>query len=38
MYPGFATRWLRQMQDFPFSDYVAVARDAHAAIGARVGA
>jgi cation diffusion facilitator CzcD-associated flavoprotein CzcO len=26
MYPGFATQYLRQMQDFRFSDYEAVAR------------
>ena len=28
MYPGFATQYLRQMQDFRFSDYEAVERDA----------
>jgi cation diffusion facilitator CzcD-associated flavoprotein CzcO len=28
MYPGFATQYLRQMRDFRFGDYVAVARDA----------
>jgi hypothetical protein len=27
MYPGFATQYLRQMQDFRFSDYEAAARD-----------
>ena len=28
MYPGFATQYLRQMRDFRFADYDAVARDA----------
>ncbi len=28
MYPGFATQYLRQMRDFRFGDYQAVARDA----------
>ena len=28
MYPGFATQYLRQMQEFRFSDYEAVERDA----------
>ena len=28
MYPGFATQYLRQMRDFRFDDYDAVARDA----------
>jgi cation diffusion facilitator CzcD-associated flavoprotein CzcO len=28
MYPGFATQYLRQMRDFRFSDYLAVAHDA----------
>ncbi len=27
MYPGFATQYLRQMRDFRFGDYEAVARD-----------
>jgi len=35
MYPGFATQYLRQMRDFRFGDYEAVAHDA---IGARVQA
>ncbi|WP_036437937.1 NAD(P)/FAD-dependent oxidoreductase [Mycobacterium sp. URHB0044] len=30
MYPGFATQYLRQMRDFRFSDYDAVARDVRA--------
>jgi hypothetical protein len=30
MYPGFATQYLRQMQDFRFEDYEAVVRvDSH---------
>ena len=29
MYPGLATQYLRQMRTFRFSDYTAVARDAH---------
>jgi cation diffusion facilitator CzcD-associated flavoprotein CzcO len=32
MYPGFATQYLRQMRDFRFADYQAVARDAHARV------
>ncbi|MDT5056792.1 MAG: epsilon-lactone hydrolase [Mycobacterium sp.] len=36
MYPGFATQHLRQMRDLRFADYDAVARDAHAGIGARI--
>ncbi len=32
MYPGFATQYLRQMRDFRFTDYDAVAHHA----GARV--
>lgn len=32
MYPGFATQYLRQMRDFRFGDYDAVARDARAAV------
>lgn len=35
MYPGFATQYLRQMRDFRFGDYDAVARDAHTVTGAR---
>lgn len=38
MYPGFATQYLRQMRDFRFADYDAVARDAHAGLGARLQA
>jgi cation diffusion facilitator CzcD-associated flavoprotein CzcO len=38
MYPGFATQYLRQMRDFRFADYDAVARDAQAGIGARIRA
>jgi cation diffusion facilitator CzcD-associated flavoprotein CzcO len=38
MYPGFATQYLRQMRDFRFGDYHAVARDAHPGIGARSSA
>jgi cation diffusion facilitator CzcD-associated flavoprotein CzcO len=30
MYPGFATQYLRQMRDFRFADYDAVAREAGA--------
>ena len=30
MYPGFATQYLRQMRDFRYSDYEAVASDVHA--------
>jgi hypothetical protein len=32
MYPGFATQYLRQMRDFRFADYQAVARAAHARV------
>jgi cation diffusion facilitator CzcD-associated flavoprotein CzcO len=35
MYPGFATQYLRQMREFRFADYDAVAREAHAGIGTR---
>jgi hypothetical protein len=28
MYPGFATQYLRQMREFRFGDYTAVAHDA----------
>jgi cation diffusion facilitator CzcD-associated flavoprotein CzcO len=38
MYPGFATQYLRQMRDFRFGDYDAVAREAHTGIGARSSA
>ena len=38
MYPGFATQYLRQMRDFRFADYAAVAHDAHAGVGARIRA
>jgi cation diffusion facilitator CzcD-associated flavoprotein CzcO len=38
MYPGFATQYLRQMRDFRFDDYHAVARRAHAGVGARSSA
>lgn len=38
MYPGFATQYLRQMRDFRYGDYHAVARDAHTGIGARIRA
>ena len=38
MYPGFATQYLRQMRDFRFADYDAVARDAHAGVDARLRA
>jgi cation diffusion facilitator CzcD-associated flavoprotein CzcO len=38
MYPGFATQYLRQMRDFRFADYDAVAQDAHAGLGARLRA
>ncbi|WP_319456528.1 MULTISPECIES: NAD(P)/FAD-dependent oxidoreductase [unclassified Mycobacterium] len=30
MYPGFATQYLRQMRDFRFADYLAVASDVRA--------
>jgi hypothetical protein len=32
MYPGFATQYLRQMRDFRFGDYVAMARGARVPI------
>jgi cation diffusion facilitator CzcD-associated flavoprotein CzcO len=38
MYPGFATQYLRQMRDFRFGDYDAVAREAHTGIAARSSA
>jgi cation diffusion facilitator CzcD-associated flavoprotein CzcO len=38
MYPGFATQYLRQMRDFRFGDYHAVARGAQAGIGVRSSA
>ena len=38
MYPGFATQYLRQMRDFRFGDYDAVAREAHTGIGTRSSA
>jgi hypothetical protein len=34
MYPGFATQYLRQMRDYRFEDYDAIARHAHADVGA----
>ena len=37
MYPGFATQYLRQMRDFRFGDYEAVARDAAVPRGHVVG-
>jgi cation diffusion facilitator CzcD-associated flavoprotein CzcO len=37
MYPGFATQYLRQMREFRFADYHAVAHDAQT-VGARVRA
>jgi cation diffusion facilitator CzcD-associated flavoprotein CzcO len=37
MYPGFATQYLRQMREFRFADYDAVAHDAQT-VGARVRA
>jgi cation diffusion facilitator CzcD-associated flavoprotein CzcO len=33
MYPGFATQYLRQMREFRFGDYDAVARHAPAVVG-----
>jgi len=36
MYPGFATQYLRQMREFRFADYHAVARDAQVGIGTGV--
>ena len=36
MYPGFATQYLRQMRDFRFGDYHAVAHEAPSGIGARI--
>jgi cation diffusion facilitator CzcD-associated flavoprotein CzcO len=38
MYPGFATQYLRQMRDFRFADYEAVAHDARPGVGARLRA
>jgi len=38
MYPGFATQYLRQMRDFRFDDYAAVAHDVRAGSGARSSA
>lgn len=38
MYPGFATQYLRQMRDFRFGDYDAVARDTHTGVGTRIRA
>jgi hypothetical protein len=38
MYPGFATQYLRQMRDFRFDDYAAVARDVRTGSGARSSA
>jgi cation diffusion facilitator CzcD-associated flavoprotein CzcO len=38
MYPGFATQYLRQMREFRFADYHAVAREAPAGIGTRIRA
>ncbi len=35
MYPGFATQYLRQMRDFRFSDYDAVARSARTPVTLR---
>ena len=32
MYPGFATQYLRQMNDFRYADYQAVARQARARV------
>ncbi|MBI3214042.1 MAG: NAD(P)/FAD-dependent oxidoreductase [Mycobacterium sp.] len=37
MYPGLATQYLRQMRDFRFSDYEAVAHRAQVVAGTRVG-
>jgi cation diffusion facilitator CzcD-associated flavoprotein CzcO len=37
MYPGFATQYLRQMREFRFTDYHAVAHDAQT-VGARIRA
>jgi hypothetical protein len=37
MYPGFATQYLRQMREFRFADYDAVAHDAQT-VNARVRA
>jgi hypothetical protein len=37
MYPGFATQYLRQMRDFRFDDYDAVARDVPAGRRAAIG-
>ncbi len=38
MYPGFATQYLRQMRDFRFDDYAAVAHGARTGSGARSSA
>jgi cation diffusion facilitator CzcD-associated flavoprotein CzcO len=38
MYPGFATQYLRQMRDFRFGDYHAVARGARSGVGTRTSA
>ena len=38
MYPGFATQYLRQMRDFRFDDYAAVAQPVRAGSGARSSA
>jgi cation diffusion facilitator CzcD-associated flavoprotein CzcO len=38
MYPGFATQYLRQMRDFRFEHYHAVARGAVTPVGARSSA
>jgi cation diffusion facilitator CzcD-associated flavoprotein CzcO len=38
MFPGFATQYLRQMRDFRFGDYHAVARDVRTGVGARPSA
>jgi hypothetical protein len=32
MYPGFATQYLRQMSDFRYADYHAVARGVRARV------
>jgi cation diffusion facilitator CzcD-associated flavoprotein CzcO len=32
MYPGFATQYLRQMRDFRFADYHAIAQDARSRV------
>ncbi|BBY17408.1 flavin-containing monooxygenase [Mycolicibacterium litorale] len=38
MYPGFATQYLRQMRDFRFGDYDAVALDTHTGVDTRIRA